>query len=123
MSPGRAVDIPDDDVRDEQAGSGWLHRAQNRGWRRHPTHPNEYVCADDKPCGAWLHGEKTRNQHVRWHRDQAANEAEWMAEVERLTERAHDYETELAELRGQVTLMTELLGPALAQIMDERDPR
>jgi hypothetical protein len=102
---------------DERAGSGLFHRAQ-RGWSRHPTHPGEFVCDD---CDTPLYSARRRDKHVKQHREHAEWDEEWQAEVERISDRMNELETDNVEMRGQIALFTELLGPALAQIISDRE--
>lgn len=100
----------EEDERDDSPRGGFLHRTRHlRGW-------SKWVHGFNCPrCGASCHDRGDRSQHDSWHRDDDQAWDEW-------TEEMAELRAEIVKLRGQMELMTELLGPALARLMEEREP-
>lgn len=98
----------EDDVRDDRP-TGKRTGGLLRGWRKHL---HGYACPR---CGVTCHDRMMRTVHDSDHRQRDQWDEDWQELIE-------SQEARLVKLEGQMELMTELLGPSLARLMEEREP-
>lgn len=101
---------------DERAGRGLFHRADKQ-FRRHPVSATAHMCAT---CGATV-DQGQRQRHAEWHRQDTQYDEQWMEKVEGMEDLLEHQAAEMVTFKGQLALMTELLGPALDRILHDRE--